>query len=395
MRIAVRTLLRITVLLLLVGMAARTVHRRRTMLAAAPRDDVGPLLVRVAVAREGVLELARDHVATVESQSAFEVAARLTARVLSVSVREGDAVAAGEILATLESEDLRAALDAARAQATAAEAEVEGQTAGIATLVQTRDYLHREWDRIRSLQEGGAATEQQLDAARERLDEVSGRLAAARHRLDALGQAQAAAQARQRDAEIRIARDATLVSDSAGMVTARRVEPGDLATPGRALFSIASPALRLAFDVPPDDLSAAVPGACVRWTDPPPGGSAAVTRVHPALSTRRMGRVEADLDADSTARGLVLGSYVPLRLRTGQLDSATLVPVDALVTSPDLRSFVFVVEDGTLRAASVKVLGQAGGEVAVDGIAPGATVVESTYLGWTVLSAGRTVEVLE
>jgi multidrug efflux pump subunit AcrA (membrane-fusion protein) len=298
------------------------------------------------------------------------------------------------VLAALQADDLQAALDTARALVAASDADVASQEATLAALEHSLAYLRKEWDRATGLRESGAATDQQVDAARERFDDASGRLVAARGRLAALQQASAAAQARQRDAVLRIEQDSRLLCDAAGIVTSRQVEPGDLAVPGRTLLVVASNGLRLAFDVPQDDMATVTPGKVVSWTEPAPGGSGAVTRVHPAFAANRMRRAEVDLDAKDAAV-LAIGSYVPLHLSAQRIEDATIIPAQALVTSPDAHSYVFAVEGGALHAVPVETLGRSGEDVAVRGLPPGAAVVLNSYLGWTTLGGGRAVEVIQ
>lgn len=377
-----------------VAFAVVLVRQRRASLAGAPRDAVGPLPVRVATAEQGTLALRRDFVGVVEAHSTVELAARVTAPVRSVAVREGDVFAAGAELVVLQDDDWRTALAGARAQTAAAEAERVAQEAGIEALERTCRHLEREWNRQRALREADAAAEQQEDVARERLDEALGRLSAARARLVAAGHALEVAQARERDAAFRLEHDTRLVCGEAGVVLARRAEPGDLAVPGRTLLVVASPARRLAFDVPQEDLALAVPGAVVTWGGAGGcGGTSAVSRVHPALDASRMRRAEADLDAGPGPLP-ALGAYVPVRLDAGWLRDVTLVPAGALALSPDAAAHVFVVEDGRLRSCPVERLGREGDRVAVRGVAPGAVVVLHPFLGWATLGNGRAVEIL-
>lgn len=386
-----RSLLRVAPIALVV-LAVIAVVRQRVRLTEAPRDGVGPLPVHVAAARNGSVEVSKDYVAVVEPSRSTDIAARLTARVVEVHVREGDAVALDTPLLELETDDLRTAVDAARAQREAAAAEAAAQKAAITALERSRDYLQRDWERHASMLKEGAATEQQADAARDRFDETAGRLDAARQRLDAARGSEIATEARLRDAILRVEQDARISSPVDGVVTARHVEPGDLTVPGRTLLTIVSRATRLAFDVPEVEAQEVLPGQRILWSWNSRQGTSVVSRIHPALGSHRLRRLEAELSDD--AASLPLGTYVQVRLPTARLESVTLVPANAVATAPDSRTYVYAVEGSMLRAVDVRLLAREGDSVAVEGVEPGMQVVTGAYLGWATLGDGRRVEVV-
>ncbi|HEY0953617.1 MAG TPA: biotin/lipoyl-binding protein, partial [Roseateles sp.] len=69
-----------------------------------------PPLLPAVVVQAGPLERALVFSARVASRSRVDVGATVTGRVQTVAVREGEAVAAGDVLLTLESDELRATL---------------------------------------------------------------------------------------------------------------------------------------------------------------------------------------------------------------------------------------------------------------------------------------------
>ncbi|MHB0937444.1 MAG: efflux RND transporter periplasmic adaptor subunit [Armatimonadota bacterium] len=79
-----------------------------------------PVPVRAAPARRGVLRLALSSTAVVEGRVS-DVSSNITARIISLPLREGDAVSRGQVLAQLDTRDLRAAVASREAAVTAAE----------------------------------------------------------------------------------------------------------------------------------------------------------------------------------------------------------------------------------------------------------------------------------
>jgi hypothetical protein len=66
-----------------------------------------------------------------------------------------------------------------------------------------------------------------------------------------------------------------------------------------------------------------------------------------------------------------------------------------LVEAPDRSPRVFQVVGDHLEARPITVVGDAGDDLAVTGLAEGDRVVVSTFLGWATLSSGLRVEVIQ
>ena len=64
-----------------------------------------------------------------------------------------------------------------------------------------------------------------------------------------------------------------------------------------------------------------------------------------------------------------------------------------MISSPDAKPYVYVVKNSHIRIRQVKILGNNGKYVAVDGIKPDEKLVINTFLGWAQLSDKMPVEV--
>lgn len=200
---------------------------------------------------------------TVEATDA-DLGFNLPGRILEVTVREGDAVERGQLLATLDAAELEAKRAAAESQADAARAllselesgarseDVAQARAGVRAAVERVESARREMDRARALHEGGAISrealdrattayelaEASLDQAREQLGAVesgprSERIAAQRA---AVGSAEAAI--RQVDAALA---NAVVRAPFPGRVTIRHREPGETVQPGLPVLTVMDP----------------------------------------------------------------------------------------------------------------------------------------------------------
>jgi HlyD family secretion protein len=234
--------------------------------------------------------------------SEVRIAAERGGRFTRVLVEEGQAVRAGQLLAELDSDELRAALAEARARIAEAEAEL--------TLAQ----LNRE-RRERLVREQIVATHD--------LDQASRDLDIARARL-----ATATAEAARYDAQLRKTR---LVAPIAGTVIDRRVDTGETVETGDHAFTLADLA-RLRVDAEADeaDAGAIAVGAPVAITADGYEGQAwkgTIEEIADAVTLRRLKtqdpgrptdtRIVAVKVAFAEPSPLKLGTTVELRIEPG------------------------------------------------------------------------------
>jgi HlyD family secretion protein len=197
---------------------------------------------------------------TVEAVEA-DLGFNLPGRIASIAVREGDAVAQGEVLAQLDAAELQARQEAMAAQVEAARAVLSEMEAGARTeevaqarsavraAEQRRDDARRDLDRAETLYAGGAISQEALDKARtvhevaaEGLDQARDQLAIVRtgprvERIAAQRASVAAAEAALREIEARLA-NATVKAPFAGRITIRHREPGETVQPGQPVVTL-------------------------------------------------------------------------------------------------------------------------------------------------------------
>lgn len=365
--------------------------------------------VRVVRAEAGEAVLHVDAPATLFARQESVVAARLTAPVVELLARKGDRVAAGQVLARLESRDLEAQRNEARAAVGDAEATLEklesgtlpgdverarGQLASAqAALEQAEKFLerrkrlygqgaipHRDLLVTQTEFEQARAAWQVAQNAYELLLRQTGQrdIAIARSRLDA-------ARARLGLAEAQLSY-ATVRSPFAGTVTEQFVFTGDMAGPGSPLFRIADLAVAVARAQVPETEAVAVKRGQPCSFEPAdfPGmvWKGAITVVNDAVDPARR-TVEAWCEITAPDNPARTGLFGAVRIETGRLSQTTFVPAAAVQWDEDRRhGFVMAVVDG--RRASrrpVETASPEEGRVAVlKGLAPGtAVIVEGAY----------------
>lgn len=192
-----------------------------------------------------------------EVQLGFRVSGRLQA----MQFEEGDRVAAGDLLATLDAQPMREALAVAEAGVLQARARLDKATTGsrpqeiqraeaqVREAQAALDNAEQELERQQELFDKGLSSKRGLDNAVAIYDQTGARLAAAQEalalavegfRTEDIAEAQAglrAAQAQVDQLETRV-EDASLHAPSSGVIQTRAREPGSMVGVGAAVYTL-------------------------------------------------------------------------------------------------------------------------------------------------------------
>jgi len=203
------------------------------------------------------------------------VAAEVAGRIVDLRVKEGDRVAARDLVARLDTRDTELQIQRARADRAAADAQVRLLKAGarqedirqadaqvlaaeaeVATIDAELRLAVMDLERFESLLEANAGSRKQRDDAKSRVDVAHERQRGARERVQAAreGAARLRAGARREEIDAALARvagvdaqlaslqkakgDADVLAPAAGVVTQKLVEAGEIASPRTPLVVI-------------------------------------------------------------------------------------------------------------------------------------------------------------
>ena len=193
--------------------------------APAPEPVRAVQTLTVASGQAGVtVEYAGEVRARVESRLGFRVGGKMVSRPVDV----GDSVKAGQVLASLDAQDLRLGQDAARSAVQAARVNHEQALA--------------DFKRFTELRDQGFISAAELERRENTLKAAQAQLAQA--------QAQSSVQTNQ-------ASYGTLVADASGVVTAVEAEPGAVLSAGATVLRVAQDGPRdVVFSVPEDQVGA-------------------------------------------------------------------------------------------------------------------------------------------
>ncbi|MEO8597838.1 MAG: efflux RND transporter periplasmic adaptor subunit [Candidatus Solibacter sp.] len=367
----------------LAGCGSEITAPRSTQLQATP---VAVTAVAVTAQEMPVTYIATG---TVRARTSGTVSAKVMAYVQQVNAQAGDHVRQGQTLISLDPRDLDSNVRRAEAglvEAQSGMAELENATAAAKA---NFDLAQSTFKRIEELAGKKSVSNQELDEASARQ-----RAAQANYEMVGARRSQIASRTGVAEQEVRAARIqreyARIDAPFAGVVTARNVEPGNLASPGVPLFTIEQEgSYRLEAAVDESKLSGVRVGQPVEvaFDAPERRVQSRVVEVVPTVdAASRSYVVKLELPATAPLRtGMFARAFFPLGKQTVQT-----VPAVAVMERGQLQS-VFVVEDGTARTRMVTTGARFGDSVEVlSGLHAGERVIAPVPAG---LQEGAKLEV--
>jgi len=338
----------------------------------------------VMVAEEKVQPEIYEAMGTVSARVAATVSSKLMGTVLTVEVREGDRVAQGDLLVTLDDRRVAAQLAQARAALEGArKGEAGALSARTAAAAGAREALLA-YRRSQALLAGEAITQAAFEAAEARYRQTQAGLKQAEAALKAaqsrVQQAQAAVKA------ARVSRqDARVTAPFEGRVTAKLVDAGDLAAPGKPLLAMERVGgFRVDLEVPET------------YAHLVQAGQPVAVRIPAAGSTVLEGTVEVVVpSADPRSRTSVVQVGVPTSetLRSGMFARAELtvarrpmmrIPHSALVQKGQLTGVFIVDQEDTARFRLIRIGRTVGDQVdVISGLSSGTRLVTAPPLQLT------------
>lgn len=166
-----------------------------------------------------------------------DIATKYSGRISDVLVKEGKLVAPDEVLCVMDSTEMQADLQKARAQQSKAAEDVERAAAEVVQKEASYTLQEKSFARAESLKRSKAIADQDYDEARARRDSTQAAVNVAKASLRSAEQAQLAADAEVKRQEAQIA-DMTLKSTVRGRVLYRLAEPGMVLGSGGKVLTV-------------------------------------------------------------------------------------------------------------------------------------------------------------
>lgn len=282
---------------------------------------------------------------SIDAVDRVELLPRVTGRLLTLSVKEGDAVRKGQVVATLEHDQQDALILSTAAEAASARADTEKERA----LMQN---AKTDYERYVRLEKEGFSTKQQLESMQTEYESAAASYRAAvanerRYEAEA-----ARVQSEKDDYIIRSPLDGVVLEDY-------DLTPGAMISSTSPILDIADPRrMKAALKIPESKIFSVKEGMPVRLTfDALPGESfeGSVTRIDKFVDpSTRMSGVEIALDNDKQAGGkLRPGMFGRAAIVVKEYSNVITLPESALRSSEKDR-YVFVAENGKAHARVVE-----------------------------------------
>jgi RND family efflux transporter MFP subunit len=351
-----KIILAVVVMALIAGGVFVIIDKQKK-LAVLPKPSSQPPAVQTAMAAAGSIDVKSRQIGEVQAYVQADVAPRITGYILSITKREGDPVTKGEIVCTVDDRELSKRAESSQAEVLA----TKQRLAGARSVYETQRSVT---ERDEKLYAAGAISKEALERSRSSLDSAKAAVDAYEENIHGLERNVEAARLQVGYSQIE--------APFSGIVTKRSADPGDLAVPGKAILTIQQPSpVKLVVQVPQELIGRMGPGSKLLLNNGSSTLQVSVTKVYPALGKNLLGSVEVVLP--KSPFGLPTGSTVAVDIVTVAA-TGVIVPESAVFRT-EKGAFVYTVNDGTVHARQVEVLGLGDGKAVVKGgVVPGTQV---------------------
>lgn len=332
--------------------AMRGVRVDATAAAAIKSAVLEFVAADIYTVREGTLSRTLPLTGSLTPLNAAVVKAKVAGELLEVTVREGQAVKSGQVLARIDQTEVQARVAARQADIEAARAQLQ--------------WADKNRTTQKALLDKGFISQNAFDNVQSNFDVAAARLRAAE--ADHVAAKKTLA-------------DTVLVAPISGVVSERHVQPGERAALDAKIVSIVDLArLELGASVPASAIAQVKIGQPVAFRIDGYGTRSfqgRIERMNPATSagSRSIGVYAVIANEDGVLRG---GMFAQGELTLERVDNALLVPSSA-VREEVGQTFVYAIENGVLRRKPVKAgAADVRGNVQVlSGLAAGDRIVRS------------------
>ena len=307
----------------------------------------GPVAVEVREVQKRTIKDVGLFTGTLYPKAQFIAAPKVSGRLEKLLVKIGDRVKKGQLIATLENEEVVQQVDQARAELDVARANFEESRSSL-------EIARRELERARTLREKKIASESELDAA-----EAQFKAQDAKHKV-------AVAQVAQKEAALKAAqvrlsytqiRASWEEGDESRVVGERFVDEGAMLAPNASIVSVLdiSTMIAVIYVIERDysKIRTGLEGKVSTDAFPEKAFSARVARIAPLLKeTSRQARVEMEISNPDNL--LKPGMFIRVQIEFAAYPEATVIPVNALVKRNGQQG-VFVADLQELKARFLPV----------------------------------------
>jgi HlyD family secretion protein len=196
------------------------------------------IVVTTSPARTGSLEVNSVINGILTANETVNVFTKISGQVQTVGADVGNLVSAGQLLIQLDTREMNAQLQQAQAAVQVVKEQDDQAMIAMDTAKSNLELVQKSYDRVKGLLDAGATSQSQLDDAQNKLVQAKNAYENAQKQHEtASGSGLAQAEAAENLLQIEIS-NGTFNSPASGTVTSRKINPGEIATPGTTLMTV-------------------------------------------------------------------------------------------------------------------------------------------------------------
>lgn len=299
---------------------------------------------------------------TLEARVSTTISPKIAGRIGEVLVDQGDKVQQGQLLVRLDDEELQQQVEIASANVEAANAALQRLMADKNRAIAVFEQSKRHHDRIQSLKEKNATTQEDVDRAVESLAVATADMTRAEAAIAEGQKSLLAAEKTQEYHRARLA-DTVINAPFAGLIVERQREVGDIAVPGSAILTLISTDIlwisAWVDETEMSKLSVDQPARIVFRSHPERNFAGNVVRLS-KQADRETREFIVDVQVSELPENWAVGQRAEVFIETDRQDDVLTIPL-ATLSRRDNQEGVFVATEGTAHWKAV-TLGVRGGE---------------------------------
>lgn len=314
--------------------------------------------------------------------------ANVTGTLHAFTVKEGDKVKKGQVIAKIDTTDvdskildIEAQMELAKANLAKAQAgnepeEIAQENERVAQAQREYDTAKKEFDRMNQLFASGASTQQELDKAKSQVDSTLSSLNVAKDQLTLKKKGPRKEEVASQQAQInklqvergQLEKDrvqSVLIAPADGTVIAVAADNGQYVSKGTEILTLANlDNLLIQADINESDVNKMKLGQSASIEGTTLGKqklNASVTRIAPTATTTQSSsgqgektRVKVTLTPEGDLSSLKPGFHVDINISVEKIDNALQVPIEAVQQEADGSTFVWVAENGVAKKQKIE-----------------------------------------
>lgn len=291
---------------------------------------------------------------TLEPRISTTISPKIAGRISQTLVDQGDRVESGQLLVRFDDDELQQQVEIARANLEAAQAAIQRLNADQRRAVAVFEHAKKSHDRVQSLKEQNANTQDDVDRAIESLTIAT---AEATRAEAAISEGQKGLLAAEKTLEYHRARlaDTLIKSPFAGLIVARQREAGDIAVAGSAVLTLISTDLlwisAWVDETMMSKLDVQQPARIVFRSQPDRSYPGTVVRLG-KQTDRETREFVVDVEVQELPGNWAVGQRADVFIETGRAENVLTIPLSTVIRRNE-KDGVFVADNGVVRWKSV------------------------------------------